>query len=211
MNELDFERFEIKNGNEPITFNGKYLGHELIEFWRWSSSDLLSNATRGKFAEFIVAIAMDAVLYFVREEWAEYDISTGIELEDNKHDIVNIEVKSSSYLQTWEQNGFSKIIFSIKKKGVTSVKTKKEELKRPSDVYVFCLLKHKDKETVDPLNMDQWLFYVLSTKKIDEIFKDKSSITLESLEKITKGVQYDELKLKIINEFKDNKCRQNGT
>jgi hypothetical protein len=209
MNDFDFERFQVKTGNEPLTSNGEKLNHKLIEFWRWSSSDLLSNATRGKFAEFIVATAMDAVLYFVREEWAEYDISTGIRLEDDKPDIVNIEAKSSSYLQTWEQNGYSKIIFSIKKRGITSVRTKKEELKRPSDVYVFCLLNHKDKTTINPLNMDQWLFYVLSTKTIDEIFKDKNSVSLKTLEKITKGVRYDELKNKILTEFKNNKSRQN--
>jgi len=155
---------------------------------------------------------MDAVLWFVREEWAEHDFSTGIQLDDNKSYVVNIEVKSSSYIQTWEQNGFSKIIFSIKKKGVTSIKSKKQVLKRPSDIYVFCLLNHKDKETINPLNMDQWLFYVISTKIIDELFNDRKSISLETLKKISKSVGFNELRKKIEYEYKENVVKnQNGT
>jgi hypothetical protein len=32
-------------------------------------------------------------------------------------------------------------------------------------LYVFCLLAHKDKSTLDPLNMDQWQFFVLATEE----------------------------------------------
>jgi hypothetical protein len=201
MNDYDFERYEVKSGEEPLYFNGEKLDHKLIEFWKWFSSDLLSNATRGKFAEFIVAIAMDANLYFAREEWRENDIETSVELENGKYDIVKIEVKSSAYLQTWEQNELSKIIFSIKKKGKTSIKTNTEELTRPSDVYVFCLLNHKDKETVNPLNLDQWLFYVVSTKRINKLFENKESLTLKLLEEISNGIKFNELKNNIIAEF----------
>jgi len=199
MNDFNFKRFQVKSGNEALTFNGKKLNSKLKDFWSWSSSNLLSNATRGKFAEFIVAIAMNVNLFFVREEWGEYDL---IAMDNNKMDTIKIEVKSSSYLQTWEQNGYSKIIFSIKRRGNTSVRTKKEELKRPSDVYVFCLLNHKDKDTVNPLNMDQWLFYVVSTKKINNDFRERSSISLQTLEKIVDGIKYSELREKILNEYK---------
>jgi hypothetical protein len=29
---------------------------------------------------------------------------------------------------------------------------------RQADVYVFALLKHQDKRSLDPLNLDQWTF-----------------------------------------------------
>jgi hypothetical protein len=32
------------------------------------------------------------------------------------------------------------------------------EIKRHADVYVFALLAHTDKATVDPLSLDQWRF-----------------------------------------------------
>ena len=211
MNELNYKRFEIKTGNEEIKFNGEKTGYKLKEFWQWSSSDLLSNATRGKFAEYIIATLMDVNLFYVREEWGEYDLTATVELDNGKLDLIKIEVKSSSYLQTWDQEKYSKIIYSIKKRGDWKNRIKKEDFNRPSDIYIFCLLNHKDKDTVDPLNMNQWLFFVLSTKRINEIYKNKSSISLNTLEKITNCVKYDELKNKIIEEYIRYKNNPNGT
>ena len=48
-------------------------------------------------------------------------------------------------------------------------------------MYVFCLLAHKDQETIDPLNVDQWEFYVLATSKLDEHCPKQKSIRLGSL------------------------------
>ena len=199
MVNLDRKRVKIKNGEENLTFGGKNTKYKLLDFWKWSVSDLLSNATRGIFAEFIVATAMEIDLTNeARDEWSEYDLETW---EWGK---IKIEVKSSSYLQTWDQRNYSNIIFSIKKKGKTSIAKDKNTFIRPSDVYVFCLLNHKDKRTVDPLNMDQWSFYVLSTNSINNIFKDKNSISLKSLETITESIGYNKLKEKIIKEAKNN-------
>ncbi|AEF86086.1 conserved hypothetical protein [Treponema primitia ZAS-2] len=185
---------KIKTGDECLTFNGANTEYSIADFWKWSVSDLLSNATRGRFAEFIIATAMGIDLSEVRSEWSEYDLET--------EDGIKIEVKSSAYLQTWDQFDYSKIIFSIKKRGDWKIKLNKNEFNRPSDIYVFCLLKHKEKKTVNPLNMDQWVFYVLSTNKIDTIFKNNSSISLKSLEKLTEGIKYNEIKDKIVAECK---------
>ena len=45
-------------GTEQLHLDGKNIGVCVIDFWRWSASDLLSNATRGRFAEFIIANAL---------------------------------------------------------------------------------------------------------------------------------------------------------
>ena len=197
MANLDKRIIKIKNGEEFLTFSGQKTQYKLLDFWKWSVSDLLSNATRGIFAEFIVATALEIDLSNeARDEWGEYDLETW---EWGK---IKIEVKSSAYLQTWYQNKFSNIVFSIKKRGHTSIAKEKNVFSRPSDVYVFCLLNHKDKKTVDPLNMDQWDFYVIATNTINNVCKDKSSITLNSLEKITEKISFNELKEKIIGESK---------
>jgi len=47
-----------KTGLEKLTFQGNELEYNLLDFWRWSVSDILSNATRGRFAEFIVGTAI---------------------------------------------------------------------------------------------------------------------------------------------------------
>ena len=189
---------KVKNGNEKIIVKRKGLNHKLIDFWRWSSSDLLSNTTRGKFAEFIVSIAMNINLSYVRKEWGKYDLEASVD-----YDLIRIEVKSSAYLQTWDQFKDSKIIFSIKKTGKTSIKSENNHFIRPSDVYVFCLLKHKNKNTVNPLNMNQWSFYVMSTKKVDEIFHNRSSISLSILEKHTTNINFSDLQDEIVKKYKE--------
>jgi len=44
-----------KTGSERFTSEGTDLGFDLLGFWQWSRSDLVSNATRGVLAEYIVA------------------------------------------------------------------------------------------------------------------------------------------------------------
>jgi hypothetical protein len=196
MPNLDNKIARLKTGDEILIFNDKSIGFKLLDFWKWNVSDLLSNATRGRFAEFIVGTAMGIDLTEVRDEWGDYDLETW---EWGK---LRIEVKSSSYLQSWYQYNFSKIIFSIKRKNDPNKRLDANEYIRPSDVYVLCLLNHKDKKTVDTINLNQWVFYVVSTKTINNIFKNIKSISLKSLEKITEGIKYSELKEKIINEYK---------
>jgi hypothetical protein len=49
----------LRSGKEPFHSGGLDLGFSLLEFWRWRSSDLVSNTLRGVLAEFIVAKALD--------------------------------------------------------------------------------------------------------------------------------------------------------
>jgi len=63
------------------------------------------------------------------------------------------------------------------------------------------LLKHKDKKTVNPLNLNQWSFYVVSTKKINKYHGNKKTISLNSLEKMTKNINYDKIKEMVQNEY----------
>ena len=44
-----------KTGDEPIHKDGQPIGHTLLSFWQWYVSDILSNATRGVLAEYLVA------------------------------------------------------------------------------------------------------------------------------------------------------------
>jgi len=186
-----------KTGNESFCFHGNEIGRKLLDFWEWSASDLLSNTARGILAEFIVATALEAdITPAVRETWGEYD------LEIWEWGRIRVEVKSAAYLQTWDQRKYSNIVFSIKKKGITTIKKDKNQFSRPSDVYVFCLLNHRDKKTVDPLKLEQWSFYVVSTKTIDANFGDRNSLSLKSLEKIASPIDYPQLKSTISGEAK---------
>jgi len=167
----------IKSGNEHFHFDGDAIDLTLLSFWQWSSSELLGNALRGVLAEFIVSIDIGCE-NSVREEWDAYDLisPTGIK----------IEVKSGSYLQSWAQKELSKISFSIgKTKGWEAATNEySDEFKRQADVYVFCVLSHQDKETIDPLNLAQWDYYVLSTEMLNEKIGNQKTISLSSLLKL---------------------------
>ena len=54
-----------------------------------------------------------------------------------------------------------------------------EPRRRQADVYVFALFAQQEMP-IDPLDLDQWKFYALSTKKLD----DRKSISLSALEEL---------------------------
>lgn len=74
-----------KTGAEGFHWYGKALGFDLLSFWQWSTSDLVSNATPGRLAEYIVARALGLATEGVRDEWAAFDLLTpsGIKVEVN--------------------------------------------------------------------------------------------------------------------------------
>src|SRR5262249_41047297 len=166
-----------KTGEEKLRLNGSELEFNLLGFWQWSSSDLVSNALRGMLAEYIVACALrrnDGI----RLEWDDYDLET-------EHGI-RVEVKSSAYLQSWLQRGPSAICFNIAPTMGWDARTNTygTERKRQADIYVFCLLSHQDKRTLDPLDLGQWQFYVLPAAILNEKLPTQKSISLGALLKL---------------------------
>jgi len=185
-NNLQAVKTILKTGKESFIFDSNELPINVLSFWQWSTSELLGNALRGILAEFIVASAI-GVLDSPREEWDAYDLMT--------KDGLKIEVKSSAYLQSWKQKELSKISFGIQPTVVwTDNNTRSQHSKRQADVYVFCLLAHKDKATVNPLDLSQWEFYVLDTKVLNDKNPLQKKITLPSLLRLN-PVKVDYIKL----------------
>ena len=191
MEKLGVVKPTIKTGSEQLTVNGVDIGHSLLEFWRWGFSDILSNTERGKLAEFIVGSAIGTDFNRVNDAWGAYDLTS--------EDGIKIEVKTSAYIQSWYQNKYSSISFSIKSARYWNPETQilEEEPKRHADVYVFCLLKHKDQATIDPLKLEQWEFYVLSTSILDHYKENQKTIGLGALKKLAMPVTYSELEVRI--------------
>ncbi|MFG2599479.1 hypothetical protein [Streptomyces sp. NPDC048462] len=166
-----------KSGSEPIrAATGETMG-ELAGFWSWACSDLASNTMRGVLAEYLVATALGAASG-TRREWDTVDIRTP--------EKWRIEVKSTAYLQSWAQSRPSSVSFDIAPATGWDALTGavSAEVLRRSDVYVFCLLHHRDKETLDPLDLGQWTFYVLPTRVLDERCRVQKTIRLSSLERL---------------------------
>ncbi len=131
-NDLDLIKTTRRSGKERFVKDGKPLAFNLLDFWKWSASDLLGNTSRGVLAEYIVAQDM-GIADDVASEWAPYDL---------RFLDIKIEVKSGAYLQSWKQTEYSKIVFGIAPRRAwdSEINKMSDEVKRQSDVYVFCFI-----------------------------------------------------------------------
>lgn len=162
------------NGDEVLLAPDGSPAGNVMDFWRWAYSDLMGNAERGALAEYIVACAL-GIQHRERVSWDKYDLLT--------EDQIAVEVKTSGYLQTWEQKTLSRPIFGIQPTYGWDYKSNEfdSEQKRQADIYVFCLHKHTDQETVDPLLLSQWEFYLMPTRILNERFGSQRTVTLSAL------------------------------
>lgn len=132
------------NGSEPILDEyGQYVS-DLNGFWSWAYSNVIDNAERGALSEYLVECAL-GVNENVRVNWDKYDL---LSVEG-----IAVEVKSSGYIQSWEQEKLSALSFGIQPTfgWDSSSNIYAEMMARQSDMYVFCVHKHTDQATVNPL------------------------------------------------------------
>lgn len=177
-------RLEKRSGLERFTDGGRDLDFDLLSFWQWSASDLVSNTARGVLAEYLVARALDVDVAGVRDPWAAYDLLTP--------QGIKVEVKSAAYLQSWTQVALSRVQFLTPKTKAWSADTNEleTEAKRQADVYVFALLAHDKKATVDPIDVGQLEFYVLATPVLNARTRSQHSVTLPTLKRMAHSVPY---------------------
>lgn len=143
------------------------------EFLAWAYDDLFTNTTRGVLAEYIVATAL-GIHNTKRVEWDQYDLEFG---------DVKVEVKSAAYVQAWEQSRLSTIKFGIRPARGWDSRTNisATTAQRSADVYVFCLLKGEERDRINPLDVEQWTFYVLSRHVLDRQVPEQKTIGLAPL------------------------------
>jgi hypothetical protein len=176
--ELDHMPAERRSGTERFTDSGADLGFSLLEFWQWSGSDLVANTWRGVLAEYVVGRALAVDLTGAREEWAPYDLQTSRG--------VKVEVKSTAYLQSWHQEKPSVPSFGIRETRAWDAGTGQpaDEARRQADVYVFAVLAHRDKASVNPLDVGQWEFYVVATQILNDAARRQQSLSLSALKRM---------------------------
>ena len=161
-----------RSGQEEFTDNGNPIGVSVLDFWQFSYSELNSDP-RDDIAEYLVSISLGELEPYNKRNWTLFDI-----LYNDKR----IEVKSSSYYQTWRNDGkiSSQRIFSIRK----SKASENEKAKRHSEVYVFCLLNGNTEAEADPLKLENWEFYVVPTLVINEKCGENKTISLKRIKNL---------------------------
>jgi hypothetical protein len=147
---------------ELLTGDEQFVGStaKVRDFWRFALGDLRMNNARGYLAEFIVATAL-GLGEARRVEWDAYDILWN---------EITIEVKSSAYLQSWDQRRLSDIRF-------TGLKGTRFHARHDYDpagkrfnamVYVFCVQTATKHSEYRQLDLTQWDFYVLPRTALKE-------------------------------------------
>lgn len=176
-NELGALAVKQLDGNEVFRCGGNAMPQRVLDFWRWAYSNLAANNLRGHLAEFLVASDLH-IARGVRIEWDDCDLRT-----QAGSNGIKIEVKSAAYLQAWRQSRPSVISFDIAPSRAYNAKINSRDsvATRNAKVYVFCLLAHKDKPTLDPTNLDQWEFYVLSTQRLTNELGKQKTLSLNRL------------------------------
>ena len=162
-------------------------GVKVVDYWAWAHSDLVDNIERGIFAEFLVHTAMNEA-DAVRSNWKSHHVISP--------EGISIKVKSSGYIQSWGHDELSPIVFSIES----------DEGDRQSDVYVFCIHKHTEQESLNILDLEQWTFFVLSTAVLNDKVGKQKTITLNRIKALgAVETDYSGLRDAVINAAKHNK------
>lgn len=181
----------------PFTYKDKPTSFSIQDFWVWMASDVLNNTLRGTVAEYIVSQATEASAP-VRVEWDTVDITTP--------EGIKIEVKSAAYLQSWHQDRPSAISFGIAKTYPWDWEKNQygETQVRSADVYVFCVLAHLNGQTVKPLDLTQWKFYVLPTRTLDTSLGDQKTVSLSRLKELgAEPLDYDQIRNAVLKAYSD--------
>lgn len=160
-------------GNEYFTLSGSAIGRKVIDFWRWSSSELNDNLLRAALGEYIVASALgDHCVDKQRAGWRVYDLLTDYGCK--------IEVKTSAHRQTWSQSKPSPSVFDIGCK--IDWDGDIADAVRHSDVYVFCVVNNDDPDDT-LLDLSKWDFYVVATADLNVIAGNQKTISLSALKR----------------------------
>ena len=166
---------------------GSMGGQTVGEFWAWAYSNILTNITRGLYAEFLVGTALGAV-EGTRTEWDSFDLLYG---------DATIEVKSSAYLQSWPQEKPSAIAWGISPSTWQQDESAQDQ-EPPADCYVFCVYREKeDRSPSKVLDLKEWEFYVVPTKVIREQLSGQKTVVHSRVRSLTEPVTYPHLRERV--------------
>jgi hypothetical protein len=184
------QRFEMI-GKEAFVFNGEAVNFDFLDFWRFHYSNIYD--LQDKIAEFIVSKALGVNEAQNDQYWTLWDVS----YRDKR-----IEVKETSYYHSFNQKGkvSKQRVFGITKANGTydPAKSGNSEFCRQNDVYVFCLNTGDTREASNPLNLNNWEFYIVPTAVINEKCGNNKTISLGRIKGLGfSAKRYDEIRAEI--------------
>jgi len=148
-------------------------------------------------AEFLIEKALGIDKAQNTEYWTLYDIL---------YRGYRIEVKQTGYYHPWNENGK---ISKTRRFGITMANSNYEnedeenKFERQNDIYVFCLNIGETKRESNPLNVNNWEFYIAETAVVNKECGNNKTVGLNRVRCFAKKVNYNEIK-EIIDGIIDN-------
>lgn len=174
------------NGKEKFKFNNQDLDYGIYDFWLYKYSNIYN--LQEIIAEFIIEKALGLDKSQNIDSWTLYDL---------KYRNYRIEIKETSYYHPWNEKGkiSKQRIFGITKANSNYDDSNSENrFERQNDIYVFCLNTGTTKEESNPMNLNNWEFYIIPTYVINKVCGDNKTISLGRVRKLTDKVSYDKIK-----------------
>ncbi len=200
----------IKHDDLAFDSTGPIADLAVFNFWNWAFRDLCDDDVKGIYIEWVIG-KMLGIEGERRISWANSDLIT--------LDGIRIEIKSTSYWQSWKLMDEHGKIKKAPEKGnplkadneikFGGLKAKDSlgkdqwggESAYKSHLYLFCFQKEKDYFRWNALDMDQWEFYVLKREDLERL--NVKTITLSRLKKITSKLNSASLKETVLNLMED--------
>lgn len=189
------------NENEKFTIHNNELDFGILDFWKSKYSNIYN--IQEVIAEFIVEKALGIDKAQNTDYWTLYDIL---------YRDYRIEIKETSYYHPWNEDGkvSKQRMFGITKANSNYESNETEnKFERQNDIYVFCLNTGTTKETSNPMNLDNWEFYIIPTFKINKQCGDNKKISLGRVRKIAEKKSFEEIKSCIDKIIDDKKGESN--
>lgn len=144
----------------PLHGSERFTGLDGVvqDFWRFALPSLVTNNTRGWFAEYLVwrALGIDRP---IRIEWDAFDVLWN---------GLRIEVKASAHVQGWAQKRPSELKFSRLRGKLLDedTNTYSDQPTYNADIYVFAVQQAPDHDAYQQLDVTQWRFAVVTRTAI---------------------------------------------
>ncbi len=185
----------LLTGKEKFIFKSVPTELNMLELWQWKYSDIYD--IQNVIAEYIIEKALGIERSQNVGSWTLFDI---------EYRSKRIEVKETAYYHSWQEPGDK--ISMQRAFGVTKAYSKYKDatssFERQNDIYVFCLNVGFTREESNPLDLDNWEFYIVPTNIINKECGNNKTISLGKVKSLSKTFKYDEIKSeidRIINEM----------
>lgn len=164
---------------------------DISGFRDWALGNLVDNAARGWFAEWLVGKALGVIGDGdTRAEWDSVDLRYG---------DLKVEVKASGLSQSWHPRNRSTPSFGIAPRkmawdAATDSWESFDPPRRTADVYVFCLhhaVPANNENVADPA---QWTFWVIPTETLDDRLGAQQTVRISTLDSLAAPVGWCELR-----------------